>query len=93
MCKPEFISKKASHAPPALTKSSSSFLSVDAFETKPSVATLGAYATVIVACLTAVEYGLRFLFQQYKVRFVKIMCHVFRKVAHITRTQYFMICS
>lgn len=62
MCKPDYIKTKA----PPITRSSSSLLSVDAFETKPSLKSMGMYGSGTLAFLFAVEYAVRYLFDEFQ---------------------------
>ncbi|CAB9498089.1 expressed unknown protein [Seminavis robusta] len=65
MCRPDVISK--AKAPPALQKSSSSFMSVEgAFAQKPSLGFCAAYGAVIMAVLYAFEHSLLYFFDEHK---------------------------
>ena len=70
MCKPE-LAAQAKVAP--IRKSSSSLLSVDAFEKKPSLEAMGRYTASILVFLFAIEYALRYLFYAYKVSTTKVI--------------------
>jgi hypothetical protein len=61
MCRPD-----AAKAKP-LKRLSSSFLSVDAFDSKPSVGTMGLYGAGVLAFLYSVEHLLRYVFVEYQV--------------------------
>jgi len=63
MSKPENVQMKKA---PALTRSYSSFLSVDAFYSKPSNATIAKQAALTVTVLFAIEYGVRLVLEEFQ---------------------------